>query len=342
MNDAINNCFITDPQDLKYISDVGNQVLDNRHYLGDIKDIQTALKEVSLEHGREVQINLVFEENQLSGFNFSFRNNPGKTTQTIPFKQQQINIDPEKGDVIPYKQPTTTIDIVATESKGKLTVYSPSSSEIILTPGLQVEGERIINPDDSEISETLKSPSPGFGKINPGLSSVANQLANQHEVNGLFLTGLTLKTGISLSETLKIEDKLDAQTAGLAIIKRFQQVLPQEFIDLTVGASPSSFNWKDPESNKQYQFCFEAAQTNASGDILTPASLKGYEKISGDDSIQPVFAATLIDAKYNRWSIERCDFNKSQIQSLNLATKPTPPNHSTALTNAVGDFSYEI
>ena len=209
-----------------------------------------------------------------------------------------------------------------------------------MTPGLQVEGQRIINPENSEISETLKSPSPS-GKINPSLTNVANQLANQHEVNGLFLTGLTLKTGISLAE-IQTEEKPDIQIAGLAIIKRFQQVLPQEFINFKTGDSPKAFNWKDPESNKQYHFCFEAAQTNASGDILTPASLRGYETISGNDSIQPVFAATLIDAKYNSWSIEQCDFNKSQVQSLNLATKPTPPNHSTALTNAVGDFPYEM
>jgi len=340
MTNAINNFFITDPEDLNYVSNIANQVLESRHNLADIKDVQTALKEVSLEGGREVQINLVFDENQLNGFNFSFKNNPGKTTQTIPFKQQQINIDPEKGDVIPYKQPTATIDIAA-ESKGILSVYSPSSKEIVLTPGLQVEGQRIINPENSDSDETLKSPSPRFGQKNPALSNVANQLANQHEINGLFLTGLTLKTGISLAE-IQAEEKPDVQTAGLAIIKRFQQVLPQEFIEFKVGNSPKAFNWKDPESNKQYHFCFEAAQTNALGDILTPASLKGYEKISGDDLIQPVFAGTLIDAKYNSWSIEQCDFNKSQIQSLNLATKPTPPNHSTALTNAVGDFSYEF
>ncbi len=341
MTNAINNYFITNPEDLNYISNVANQVLESRHNLADIKDVQAALKEVSLEGGREVQINLVFDENQLTGFNFSFKNNPGKTTQTIPFKQQQINIDPGKGDVIPYKQPVTTIDIAAVELKGKLTIPSASSSKIVLTPGLQVEGQRIINPDDSEISETLKSPSPGFGKINPSLTTVANQLTNQHEVNGLFLTGLTLKTGISLVE-IQAEEKPDVQTAGLVIIKRLQQVLPQEFINFKTGDSPKAFNWKDPESNKQYHFCFEAAQTNASGDILTPASLKGYEKISSHNSIQPVFAATLIDAKYNRWSIEQCDFNKSQVQSLNLATKLTHPNHSTALTNAVDNFSYEF
>jgi hypothetical protein len=336
MTDAI----ITDPQDLQYICDIISQVLDNHHYLADIKDIQTALKEVSLEHDREVQINLVFEENQLTGFNFSLKSDLSKTTPTIAFKQNQINIDSEKGDVIPYIQTATAIDVAATESKGNIAI--PSPSEIILTPGLQVEDQHIINPDSPESDQTIETQSSGFGKINPDLIGAAHQLVNQHEINGLLLTELTLKTAIFLTETLQPEDKPDIQTAGLAIIKHFQQVLPEEFIALKAGDSPSSFNWKDPESNKQYHFCFEAVQTNVEGDILIPASLKGFEKLSENDAMQPIFTATLIDAKYNHWSIKQCDFNKNQIQSLNLATKPISPIHATAITNTVGDFCSEI
>jgi hypothetical protein len=338
MTDAI----ITNPQDLQYISNIVSQVLDNHHYLADIKDVQTALKEVSLEHGQEVQINLVFEENQLTGFNFSLKSDLSKTTPTIAFKQNQINIDSEKGDVIPYIQTATTINVAATESKGNIAIPSPSPSEIILTPGLQVEDQHIINPDSPENDETIETQSSGFGKINPDLIGAAHQLVNQHEINGLLLTGLTLKTGISLTETLQPEEKPDIQTAGLAIIKRFQQVLTEEFIALKAGDSPSSFNWKDPKSNKQYHFYFEAVQTNNEGNILIPASLKGFEKLSENDVMQPIFTATLIDAKYNHWSIEQCDFNKNQIQSLNLATKPISPIHTTAITNTVGDFCSEI
>ena len=72
-----------------------------------------------------------------------------------------------------------------------------------------------------------------------------------------------------------------------------------------------------------------------------PQKLKGFEK-KANDNVQQVFEATLIDSKYNRWSIEQCDFNKNQIQSLNFATKSTLPNHSTAAINAVADFSYEM
>jgi hypothetical protein len=144
-----------------------------------------------------------------------------------------------------------------------------------------------------------------------------------------------------LTDTLRVEEKPDIQTAGLALLKRFQQILPQEFMELKAGEAPKSFNWKDPKSNKQYHFCFEAAKIDIEGNVLIPEKLKGFDKKS-DFNMQQVFAATLIDSKYNRWSIEQCDFNKNQIQSLNLATKSTLPNHSTASIDAVSDFSYEM
>ncbi len=77
MKNSIDNCLITDPLDLNYISHVVNQVLESKHHLADITDLQAALKEVSLKHGQEIQMNLVFEENQLSGFNFSFKDEQG-------------------------------------------------------------------------------------------------------------------------------------------------------------------------------------------------------------------------------------------------------------------------
>ena len=338
MNNSIDNCLITDPLDLNYISHVVNQVLESKHHLADITDLQAALKEVSLKHGQEIQMNLVFEENQLSGFNFSFKDEPSKATATIPFKQQQLNIESEKGNIISYEQTTT---IAATESEHNLTNFSLSPGYITLTPGLQVEDQRIINEEPLENQKFIKSPFPVISNINPSLSNIANQLVNQHEVNGLLLTGLPLKTGISLTDTLRVEEKPDIQTAGLALLKRFEQVLPQEFMELKAGESPKAFNWKDPESNKQYRFSFEAAKTDIEGNILIPEKLKGFETKSGSN-VQQVFEATLIDSKYNRWSIEQCDFNKNQIKSLNLAIKSTLPNHSTVSIDTVGDFSYEM
>ena len=338
MSNSIDNCFITDQLVLNYLSLVVNQVLESKHHLANIKDLQAALKEVSLQHGQEIQMNLVFEENQLSGFNFSFTNDSSKTTATIPFKHQQSNISSEKGDIISGKQTTSS---VVTQSENNIKVSSPSSQKITITPGLQVEDQHIINPDQAENQTILKSSLSVQGNINPGLINIANQLANQQEVNGLLLTGLPLKSSINLKDTLQQEEKPDIQTAGLAILRRFEQVLPQEFIELKAGETPKAFNWKDPKSNKQYRFCFKAAKTDLDGNVLIPASLKGFDTKSVKNE-QQVFAATLIDSKYNRWSIEQCDFNKNQIQSLKKASQSTLPNHSTASLDAVGDFSYEM
>lgn len=338
MSKLIDNCFITDPLDLNYISHVVNQVLESKHHLADIKDLQRALKEVSLKYGQEIQMNLVFEENQLSGFNFSFTNDSSKTTATIPFKQQQSNISSEKGDIISGKQTASSVVI---QSENNLTVSSPPSQEITITPGLQVEDQHIINPEQLENQTILKSSFSVKGNINPGLINIANQLANQQEINGLLLTGLPLKSSINLKDALQQEEQPDIQTAGLAILRRFEQVLPQEFIELKAGEAPKAFNWKDPKSNKQYRFCFEAAKTDLDGNVLIPASLKGFDTKSVKTE-QQVFVATLIDSKYNRWSIEQCDFNKNQIQSLKKASQSTLPNHSTVSLDAVGDFSYEI
>ncbi|NJM73951.1 MAG: hypothetical protein HC862_29740 [Scytonema sp. RU_4_4] len=332
----------TEPQDLQYILNVVNQVLDKNHALGSIKDVQTALKEVSLEHGREIQMNLNFEKNYLTGFNFSFKNEPTKTTATVPFKQQEIEMQMESGRIIPHEPPTTTIDVATTEVKGNLSIPSSSRGEIIVAPGLQVESQRIITPENSEIEETLKSPSPGFEKINLAFVNFAQRLESRNEIDGLWLTGLTLKAGVSLASTLQTENKPDSQAAGLAIIKRFGQVLPQEFAELKTGTSSKAIRWKDPQSGKLYSFQFEPSKTSLEGDIFIPASIKGLEKASGSNSTQCVFAATLIDAKYDRWSIEQCDFTANQIRSLTIANKPPLQDRSPITALAEDISNYEI
>lgn len=337
MAEAVNRSSITDPEDLNYISGVVSQVLEDKHELGSIKDVQSALSAVSLEQGREVQINLVFEESQLAGFNFSFKSEPSKTTPTIPFKQQQLNVDAQSGNIIPHKQ-QTTIDVATSKGSQHLTIPANSSSEIILAPGLQVEGQRIITPD-AEALEVLKSPSSNFNQINPALKVVAHQLASRHEIDGLLLTGLALKAGVALASTLQTEDKPDIHTAGLAVIKRFQQVLPNEFVLLKSGATPKPLTWKDPKSDKQYRFEFEQATTSPLGDVVTPIRLKGFEK---NDLTQPVFAATLIDAKYDRWHIEQCDFTANQIFSLNKVSLPTRKELSPVTAITGEGFSYSM
>ncbi|WP_337886401.1 hypothetical protein [Fischerella thermalis] len=342
MSEAIICSLITESQDLQYISDVVNQVLEKNHVLGSIKDVQTALKEVSLEHGREIQMNLIFEENYLTGFNFSFTNEPTKTTATIPFKQQKIEMQMENGCIIPHEASTTTIDVAITEIKGNLSIYDSTNSKIIVAPGLQVEGQQIITPENSEIEEALNSPCPGFEKMNPALTNLAQRLEARNEIDGLWLTGLTLKAGVSLASTLQTENKPDSQAAGLAIIKRFGQVLPQEFAELKTGTSAKAITWKDPQSSKLYSFKFEPPLTSLEGNILIPASIKGFEKGSSFNSTQCVFAATLIDAKYDRWSIEQCDFTANQIRSLTIANKPPFQYHSPITALAGDGFDYEM
>ncbi|MFB2895333.1 hypothetical protein ACE1CI_20695 [Aerosakkonemataceae cyanobacterium BLCC-F50] len=66
MNAALNNCSITDPEQLQYIGHIVNQVLDERHELGSLQNFQSALKELSLSQGREIQLNLVNHDTRIS------------------------------------------------------------------------------------------------------------------------------------------------------------------------------------------------------------------------------------------------------------------------------------
>jgi hypothetical protein len=120
---------------------------------------------------------------------------------------------------------------------------------------------------------------------------------------------------------LETEDKPDIQSAGQAVIKRFEQVLPQRFEELKTGGSPKPFNWKDSHSGKSYCFEFEVATFSPEGKPITPATLRGFEE-SGND-FKPVFSAQLVEPKSNRWSIEQCDFNPVQLRSLIVADKPS-------------------
>ncbi|AKG21475.1 hypothetical protein IJ00_09410 [Calothrix sp. 336/3] len=69
--------------------------------------------------------------------------------------------------------------------------------------------------------------------------------------------------------------------------------------------------------------------------------MKGFEIVS-DSEIQPVLIANLIDEKYNRWSIEKCDFNQRQIQSLNFACKSNIPQPQYTNVNAANESYLEI
>ena len=124
MTEAQGNCFITDPAELHYISDVVNQVLERKHFLGSIQDFQSLLKEASLSQGREIQMNLVNQNDRLVGFNFSFPNHPNKTTSTIPFKPQ-LELAQPGGSILAQPPQNCTIDVAATKMKGNLSTQIP-------------------------------------------------------------------------------------------------------------------------------------------------------------------------------------------------------------------------
>jgi hypothetical protein len=209
--------------------------------------------------------------------------------------------------------PDLTIDVVA-KPESNLSTRTPKG-ELVVAPALQAEGLHVL-PENGE--EFVKSPAPGV-KANPSLARVANHLASRNEIDGLWLTGLTLKTGTTLAQHLETEPQPDIQAAGNAVIKRFEQVLPQQFADLKNGNSPQTFNWKDPHSGNQYRFEFETPTFSIEGESLTPAALKGFD--ASDKSRKPIFSAFFVDAKRDRWLIQECDFNLDQLRSLTACNR---------------------
>ena len=78
-----------------------------------------------------------------------------------------------------------------------------SSLQIIVSPPLQVDNLHVIKPENTDV---LVGGCSQFNKINPGLVRVAHQLASRNEIDGLLLTGVTLKAGVTLASSCKDED----------------------------------------------------------------------------------------------------------------------------------------
>lgn len=319
MNAALNNCSIIDPEQLQYIGQIVNQILDKEHELGSLQNFQSTLKELSLSQGREIQLNLVNHDNQLVGFNFSFADEPQKTTSTIPF-QQQLVLSPPGGSIIPQTTPYSTIDVATTKLKGQLSTPVPPGQLVATSPLSPEQKPEITAADETAI----KSAAP-HAKLNPSLARIAALLASRQEIDGLWLTGMTLKTETSIAKALETSSHLDSQLAGQAIIKRFEQILPQQFAQLNNGSSPQPFNWKDPHSGTKYRFELAAATFSPEGQLVTPTSLKGFAPTHP----QPVFSALLTDAKRHHWLVEQCDFNEQQLNSLTACIPTHPAQKST-------------
>lgn len=296
--------FITDRDELEYISNVVNQILSKPQELSSIEDFQAAVAKKSSELGREVRVNLVVDQNRVTGMNFSFADDPAKTTPTISFSPQEKELAKSSGQLL-------TDDKSGTLALGNhLNANQSGKGASVAPPPQQVEQVR----ENPENPDSLKSP-PLRGKMNLGLAREAEKLAARQELDGLWLTGNALKTVTTLAQLLEKKDPIDKQAAGNAIIGRFEQVSPERFAALKAGDSPKPFNWRDPSSKKLYRFEFETAAADGS----TPYRLQGLA-IDGS-SKTPVFSALSHDAKH--WSIEQCDLSQQQLRSLNQAQRPT-------------------
>ena len=180
-----------------------------------------------------------------------------------------------------------------------------SSPETSLKQQQESELEQTENQEDSLKSSKEKR---GLHNLNKNLAIVAQQLANQNEVNGLLLAGLPLTAVTKIAEPLVDRKTLDKQAAGVAVINRFQQILPDRF----VLNSNQPFSWKDPNSGKKYKFQLSGGNLSQKEvrKLRSPRVLRGQET----NSAKEVFVASSLD--YKHWRIEKCDFNYSQISSL--------------------------
>ena len=206
------------------------------------------------------------------------------------------------------------------EAWNQPTISSPETS---LKQQQESELEQTENQEDSLKSSKEKR---GLYNLNKNLAIVARELANQNEINGLLLAGLPLTAVTKIAEPLVDRKTLDKQAAGVAVINRFQQILPDRF----VGNSNQPFSWKDPNSGKKYKF--QLSGGNLSQKQLTklpsPRVLRGVEA----NSAKEVFVASSLDNKH--WRIEKCDFNSSQLSSLAKAVNLQPKNQQKSHTNS--------
>ena len=198
-----------------------------------------------------------------------------------------------------------------------------SSEDTFLKQQQESELEPTENQEDSLKSSKEKR---GLYNLNKNLAIVARELANQNEINGLLLVGLPLTAVTKIAEPLVDQKTLDKQAAGVAVIHRFQQILPDRF----VLNSHQPFTWKDPYSGKKYKF--QLSGGNLTQKQLTklpsPRVLRGVEA----NSAKEVFVASSLDNKH--WRIEKCDFNSSQLSSLAKAVNLQPKNQQKSHTNS--------
>ena len=187
----------------------------------------------------------------------------------------------------------------------------------LVTKKTEMESSTNPTPEEDKLNSPLSIE--GLKKFNKQLGSLADKLTTKGELNGLFLLGLgthLASTGINL---LTREAK-DQQEAGMAIIKRFEQILPERI----QGDSLEPFVWKQPNSEKTYRFELSGGEPSKEKGKIgnTPKVLRGVE-LQKDGKEKEVFLATKQDpdTHFSDWRIEQCDFSRSQIEALLLARR---------------------
>lgn len=289
--------IIKDPDELTYIGEILSQVLSDPQKLGSVEEFRTAIKHLSLKKGREVQTHLMAHPQEKAiGVSFSFADNPADMTPTLSWlTPHQIAVAAPAGTSI-ESAPTRAI------------VPLPPSG----TPLAVRETQPVADSQEAR-KEQLKS-APSELDVR-SLASFANQLVARNQLDGLWLTGLSLSAIANLSRK-RSEKPVDKQSTGEAIVRRFQQLLPERFEQLNRGEGDiQPFTWKDPNSGKRYRFEFgiEKGENDA-----VKIRLSGLELAKGNRP--SVFEASSWDGG-RRWAIAQNEFTPEQLKSLILAER---------------------
>jgi hypothetical protein len=203
-------------------------------------------------------------------------------------------------------------------------IISSSREDSELTKSADLIQAEIVEEKPQELSEDaitsskLLQSKQGLKNLNEYLAKVAEKLVAQNQIDGLFLTGLTLKPTTAILSAFSQDEKqsLDKQAMGTQIIARFQQIVPQAF----TNEEPSSFKWTDSTSKKQYRFYLEGGESDRETGEKSPLKLIGVELSKEGKEKQQVFQASSNNAR--QWKIEQCDFTESQLKSLARAENP--------------------
>jgi hypothetical protein len=191
------------------------------------------------------------------------------------------------------------------------------------------EAESQFNLDSLEDKEEKGLNSPralkSLKNFNQQLGNLAEKLMAKGELNGLSLLGAGTQL-TSLGISLATREPIDQQEAGNSIIKRFEQIVPEQM----TGDSLDYFVWNDPNSGKKYRFEISGGEQEKVGGKMgkKPKVLRGVEVNQAEE--KEVFFATKLNPndRFQVWQIERCDFNRGQLESLHKARRQMESDRS--------------